>query len=101
MPAQSPTSRCGSTATANTGRRSSTLWRSTSSRWTSMRPGPIRIRRTLINYSQTPQGQGEVEPEPVEDYRFRTLEGETVLSELFGDKPELFVIHNMGKGCSA
>jgi predicted dithiol-disulfide oxidoreductase (DUF899 family) len=47
------------------------------------------------------QVQAEVEPEPVEDYRFRTLEGETVLSELFGDKPELFVIHNMGKGCSA
>jgi len=45
--------------------------------------------------------QAEVEPEPVEDYRFRTTDGEVTLSALFGDKPELFVIHNMGKGCPA
>ena len=44
--------------------------------------------------------QAEVEPDPVEDYRFRTPDGEVTLSALFGDKPELFVIHNMGKGCS-
>ncbi|HEX4506046.1 MAG TPA: DUF899 family protein [Alphaproteobacteria bacterium] len=44
--------------------------------------------------------QAEVEPDPVEDYHFRTTEGEVTLSELFGDKPELFVIHNMGRGCS-
>ena len=47
------------------------------------------------------QVQAEVEPEPVEDYRFRTPDGEVTLSALFGDKPELFVIHNMGKGCPA
>ena len=44
--------------------------------------------------------QAEVEPDPVEDYRFRTTDGEVMLSDLFGAKPELFVIHNMGKGCS-
>jgi predicted dithiol-disulfide oxidoreductase (DUF899 family) len=45
--------------------------------------------------------QAAVEPEAVEDYRFETLEGEVALSQLFGDKPDLFVIHNMGKGCSS
>jgi predicted dithiol-disulfide oxidoreductase (DUF899 family) len=45
--------------------------------------------------------QAEVEPEPVENYRFRTLDGEIALSDLFGDKSELFVIHNMGKSCPA
>jgi predicted dithiol-disulfide oxidoreductase (DUF899 family) len=44
--------------------------------------------------------QAEVEPDQVEDYSFRTLDGDVPLSELFGDKPELFVIHNMGKGCN-
>jgi predicted dithiol-disulfide oxidoreductase (DUF899 family) len=47
------------------------------------------------------QAQAEVEPQPVEDYRFRALDGEVALSELFGGKPDLFVIHNMGKGCPA
>jgi len=45
--------------------------------------------------------QAEIEPEPVKDYRFRTPEGEVTLSALFGDKPDLFVIHNMGTGCNA
>lgn len=46
------------------------------------------------------QVQAEVEPEPVDDYRFRTRGGEVALSELFGGKDTLFVIHNMGKGCN-
>ena len=44
--------------------------------------------------------QAEVEPEKVADYRFSTPDGTVMLSELFGDKQELFVIHNMGKSCS-
>ena len=45
--------------------------------------------------------QREIEPEPVDDYEFVESTGETVrLSELFGPKDDLIVIHNMGKSCS-
>ena len=47
------------------------------------------------------QVQQAVEPQPVEDYVFQTPEGEVRLSQLFGAKDDLFVIHNMGTGCSA
>src|SRR5262245_19919417 len=44
--------------------------------------------------------QAAVEPEPVKDYTFRRAGGGSVrLSELFGDKTDLFVIHNMGQSC--
>src|SRR5579862_9005908 len=39
--------------------------------------------------------------EPVTDYKLHASTGEEVsLSELFGDKRDLLVIHNMGRGCS-
>lgn len=38
-------------------------------------------------------------PEPVKDYVFESDAGTVRLSELFGDKDLLFVIHNMGKSC--
>lgn len=41
----------------------------------------------------------ETEPEEVPDYEFPVLEGNRRLSDLFGDKPELFMIHNMGRRC--
>jgi predicted dithiol-disulfide oxidoreductase (DUF899 family) len=44
--------------------------------------------------------RGAVEPEEVSDYSFSTPAGAVKLSELFGDKDYLFVIHNMGAGCS-
>jgi len=37
----------------------------------------------------------------VKDYVFGTLKGPVTLSELFGDKRDLFVIHNMGQGCNS
>ena len=41
------------------------------------------------------------EPDVVEDWDLTNLDGTSVkLSALFGDKSELLVIHNMGKGCS-
>ena len=43
--------------------------------------------------------QGSVEPQRVEDYTFATPRGPRRLSELFGDKRDLFVIHNMGSSC--
>jgi len=42
----------------------------------------------------------EIEPEEVRDYEFSTLDGRRKLSDLFGKKTELFLIHNMGRKCS-
>ena len=43
----------------------------------------------------------QAEPETVEDYALTGPDGQSVrLSELFGDKRDLILIHNMGKGCS-
>ena len=38
-------------------------------------------------------------PTPVPDYAFQTLDGETSLSQLFGERERLLVVHNMGQGC--
>jgi predicted dithiol-disulfide oxidoreductase (DUF899 family) len=39
------------------------------------------------------------EPEEVPDYVFANADGAVRLSELFTDKPDLIVIHNMGASC--
>ena len=39
-------------------------------------------------------------PEPVRDYELRNGDGPVRLSEMFGDKDDLILIHNMGTGCS-
>ena len=44
--------------------------------------------------------QASVEPEEVADYDFATPQGTVSLSALFGDKPDLIVIHNMGASCA-
>ena len=38
-------------------------------------------------------------PTPVPDYAFQTLDGETSLNQLFGEREQLLVVHNMGQGC--
>jgi predicted dithiol-disulfide oxidoreductase (DUF899 family) len=43
--------------------------------------------------------QAAAEPEVVADYAFATPAGAVRLSELFGDKRDLIVIHNMGTSC--
>ncbi len=44
--------------------------------------------------------QAAVEPEEVKDYAFKRAGGGTArLSELFGDKDTLLVVHNMGASC--
>jgi predicted dithiol-disulfide oxidoreductase (DUF899 family) len=43
--------------------------------------------------------QAAAEPEEVPDYIFSDSNGSVRLSELFGDKPDLIVIHNMGASC--
>jgi predicted dithiol-disulfide oxidoreductase (DUF899 family) len=45
------------------------------------------------------QVQQRMEPEPVEDYTFASARGPVRLSQLFGAKRDLIVIHNMGSGC--
>lgn len=45
--------------------------------------------------------QADIEPEEVQDYEFATLDAKAKLSSLFGEKDTLFVIHNMGTGCSS
>ncbi len=45
------------------------------------------------------QAQADVEPEPVQDYDFAIPTGTVRLSQLFGERRDLFVIHNMGRGC--
>jgi predicted dithiol-disulfide oxidoreductase (DUF899 family) len=41
------------------------------------------------------------EPEPVRDFQLIASSGVPVtLSELFGDKDDLLIVHNMGRGCA-
>lgn len=41
----------------------------------------------------------ETEPEEVRDYEFAIADGTRKLSDLFGERDELFMIHNMGRKC--
>ncbi len=43
--------------------------------------------------------QAKIAPQPVEDYALATPAGRVKLSELFGGKKDLFLIHNMGSSC--
>jgi predicted dithiol-disulfide oxidoreductase (DUF899 family) len=45
------------------------------------------------------EARAAAEPEEVPDYVFTNSSGSVRLSELFGDKPDLIVIHNMGATC--
>ena len=44
--------------------------------------------------------QAKAEPQEVENYQLIDASGPVRLSELFGDKNELIVIHNMGASCA-
>jgi predicted dithiol-disulfide oxidoreductase (DUF899 family) len=48
---------------------------------------------------QMRETQAAVEPQDVEDYEFQTTRGPVRLSQLFGDREDLIVIHNMGTSC--
>ncbi len=43
--------------------------------------------------------RGDNVGDEVPDYTFSTLDGDVTLLDLFGDKNQLLVIHNMGQGC--
>jgi predicted dithiol-disulfide oxidoreductase (DUF899 family) len=55
-----------------------------------LRQRMLAIKRRLV----------AADPVPLPDYRFQTADGTVGLAELFGDKQDLLVIHNMGRGCS-
>lgn len=58
------------------------------------------LRREIARLrAEMRETQGNVDPEPVENYVFATEDGTTKLSDLFGGKDTLFVIHNMGASC--
>ena len=42
--------------------------------------------------------QAEREPEPVENYEFRTVDGAVTMADLFGDRDTLFIVHNIRTG---
>ena len=42
----------------------------------------------------------QLPPEPISDYELKNATGTVQLSEMFGDKDDLILIHNMGEGCS-
>jgi predicted dithiol-disulfide oxidoreductase (DUF899 family) len=49
---------------------------------------------------QLSEARRRAEPEPIRNYELTSSTGEPVtLSELFGDKADLLVVHNMGRGC--
>jgi predicted dithiol-disulfide oxidoreductase (DUF899 family) len=68
-------------------------YRDTAAKLAAYRGEIARLRRKMR------EAQASVEPEPVRDYEFATLEGPVRLSQLFGPKRDLFVIHNMGRSC--
>ncbi|HZZ90622.1 MAG TPA: DUF899 family protein, partial [Caulobacteraceae bacterium] len=45
--------------------------------------------------------QARVEPQEVQDYLVSGWDGPVKLSDLFGGKRDLILIHNMGTGCSS
>lgn len=52
--------------------------------------------RTELQEALAEKAYGEVA-----DYSFAALKGAVTLSSLFGKKRDLFVIHNMGRGCNS
>jgi predicted dithiol-disulfide oxidoreductase (DUF899 family) len=59
-----------------------------------------RFRREIAELRHKMRAlQQSVEPQEVADYELAMRDGTVRLSELFGDKDSLFVIHNMGTGC--
>ena len=68
-------------------------YRETSQRLAQYRTEIAGLRQKMRDLQQ------EIEPEEVRDYAFGTSTGEVKLSQLFGDKDDLFLIHNMGAGC--
>jgi len=59
-----------------------------------LRDNFLEARQALVS------AQRNRAPEPVTNYKFNTPNGNLSLSDLFKDKSDLFVIHNMGTSCT-
>ena len=46
------------------------------------------------------KARAALQSEPIDEYMFETPGGAVSLSDLFGDKDKLLVVHNMGRGCA-
>jgi len=68
-------------------------YRQASQRLTAYRKRIGTLRRRMQSV------QRQIVPEPVDDYTFASTKGPVRLSQLFGSKRDLMVIHNMGSGC--
>jgi predicted dithiol-disulfide oxidoreductase (DUF899 family) len=56
-------------------------------------------KRIAALHRRMRQVQQRIEPEPVDDYTFTSTRGPVRLSQLFGSKRDLIIIHNMGTHC--
>lgn len=45
------------------------------------------------------KARAAADPTPVSNYTFQTRSGPVALSELFGEREDLLIIHNMGRSC--
>lgn len=68
-------------------------YRETSARLTEYRQQIARLRDKMR------EARAAAEPEEVQDYVLANSDGSVRLSELFGAKPDLIVIHNMSSSC--
>jgi len=58
------------------------------------------VRAVFQAKEKLTEARRKLPPEPVTDYALHTSDGAAVrLSDLFGDKNDLIVIHNMGRSC--
>jgi predicted dithiol-disulfide oxidoreductase (DUF899 family) len=69
-------------------------YQETSAKLAQYREQIIELRKQMRELQQA------IQPENVKDYEFVTVDGAVRLSQLFGSKEHLFVIHNMGAGCA-
>jgi predicted dithiol-disulfide oxidoreductase (DUF899 family) len=58
------------------------------------------LETQLLDIKQKLVEARKANPEPVEDANFVSPNGQVRLSELFGDKNDLLLIHNMGQSCN-
>ena len=67
----------------------------------SIRPQVEALEKEILQKKQQlAELRHQLEPEPIRDYPFKDWNGKTVLlSDLFGAKDEMILVHNMGKRC--
>jgi len=65
-----------------------------------MTPEVQELEKRLLEVKEELQkARRQVPRQEVEDYTFATLDGDVALADLFGDKDEMWLVHNMGQSC--